>query len=381
MNHPDHNGPPSHPNGGRREVEYMGRSSQPQQHPHQQHHHGQQHHHQHHRPPQHHHHGHHPNQQQNHDERHFQHQGQPGNSDAPPPKWHSYKMLVDPSIHRGASKMMRYDGLVVPGNPHHVPPSLTDPRNKPLTALWRRIEPMDLAVPKFKIDENYVGEPPKVEVTVENMNDNIDEHFLRRLVEKCGLLETVTIYYHPVTGKHLGLAHLCFEEVKSAKECCNFLHGKSVMGQVLSCLMDPLAKSCAKSYTDLTEEKKLEHFPPPAGPSLPLASVIDSISGSGITGENSKSDGFSAVDEDRTDVSPIDQNSAASKAADQWDPASGQYQRRRSSQEDPRVKQHQRDQYQQQQLLQQVFCHRILRKFLLHTFFKNLLIYFILIYL
>ena len=255
--------------------------------------------------------------------------------------------------------MMRYDGLVVPGNPHHVPPSLTDPRNKPLTALWRRIEPMDLAVPKFKIDENYVGEPPKVEVTVENMNDNIDEHFLRRLVEKCGLLETVTIYYHPVTGKHLGLAHLCFEEVKSAKECCNFLHGKSVMGQVLSCLMDPLAKSCAKSYTDLTEEKKLEHLPPPAGPSLPLASVIDSISGSGITGENSKSDGFSAVDEDRTDVSPIDQNSAASKAADQWDPASGQYQRRRSSQEDPRVKQHQRDQYQQQQLLQQVFCHHV----------------------
>ena len=81
-------------------------------------------------------------------------------------------------------------------------------------------------------------------------------------MDKCGLLETVTIYYHPVTGKHLGklisrifpvklsisrffyvisqnlyfffsgLAHMCFEEVKSAKECCQFLHGKSVMGQV-----------------------------------------------------------------------------------------------------------------------------------------------------
>ena len=71
MNHPDHNGPPSHPNGG------MG---------------GHVHHHQHHRPP------------------------QPHNPDAPPPKWHSYKMLVDPSIHRGAPKMMRYDGLIVPGN-------------------------------------------------------------------------------------------------------------------------------------------------------------------------------------------------------------------------------------------------------------------------
>ena len=131
---------------------------------------------------------------------------------------------------------------------------------------------MDLSVPKFKIDENYVGEPPKVEVTVENMNDNIDEHFLRRLVEKCGLIENLTIYYHPVTGKHLGLAHLCFEEVKSAKNCCEFLHGKSVMGQVLSCLMDPLAKSCIKTYTDLTEEKKPEPLPLPPAPIPPLMS-------------------------------------------------------------------------------------------------------------
>ena len=26
--------------------------------------------------------------------------------------------------------MMRYDGLIVPGNPHHVAPSCQDPRNK-----------------------------------------------------------------------------------------------------------------------------------------------------------------------------------------------------------------------------------------------------------
>ena len=31
----------------------------------------------------------------------------------------------------GAPKMMRYDGLIVPGgNPHHVAPSCQDPRNK-----------------------------------------------------------------------------------------------------------------------------------------------------------------------------------------------------------------------------------------------------------
>ena len=165
-------------------------------------------------------------------------------------------MLVDPEIHRGAPKMMRYDGAIVPGNPHHVSPSVLDPRNKLPSALWKRMEAMDLPVPRFKIDENYVGEPPKVEVTVENMNDNIDKQFLLRMIEKCGVIEDVKIYYHPNTGKHLGLAHLCFEEVKSAKESVKFLHGRTVMGQQLNCYIDPLAKSCLKMYTDLTEEKQ-----------------------------------------------------------------------------------------------------------------------------
>ncbi len=33
--------------------------------------------------------------------------------------------------------------------------------------------------------------------------------------------------------KHLGLARLVFEEVKSAKECVKHLHGRSVMGQMV----------------------------------------------------------------------------------------------------------------------------------------------------
>lgn len=70
-------------------------------------------------------------------------------------------------------------------------------------------------------------------------------------------------------GKHLGLAHLCFEEVKAAKECVKYLHGKSVMGKQLNSYIDPLAKSCLKMYTDLTEEKKPEPLPPPPLPPPP----------------------------------------------------------------------------------------------------------------
>ena len=214
------------------------------------------------------HHGHHHQQ-------HHQHQPQrdprqqhhhPNDPNAPPPKWHSFKMLVDPTIHRGAAKMVRFDGSIVPGNPHHVPPIPLDPRNRLPNALWKRMEAMDLPVPRFKIDDNYVGEPPKVEVTVENMNDNIDQQFLTRMVEKYGVIEDLKIYYHPINGKHLGLAHLYFEEVKSAKECVKYLHGKSVMGQQLNCYIDPLAKSCLKMYTDLTEEKKPEPVEEPPTP-------------------------------------------------------------------------------------------------------------------
>ena len=50
----------------------------------------------------------------------------------PPPTYHSYKVLIDPMIHKGAEKQVRYDGSVVPGNPHHVSPSCTDPRKKPI---------------------------------------------------------------------------------------------------------------------------------------------------------------------------------------------------------------------------------------------------------
>ena len=68
-----------------------------------------------------------------------------------PLKWHSFKMLVDPHIHHGARKMVRYDGTIVPDNPHHVPPNPTDPRKKLPSALWKRLEAMDLPVPRLKV--------------------------------------------------------------------------------------------------------------------------------------------------------------------------------------------------------------------------------------
>ena len=59
-----------------------------------------------------------------------------------------------------------------------------------------------------------MGEPPKVEVTIENLNDNVDKQFLHTMIAKHGTYEEMTIYYHPSKRKHLGLARIVFEEVR-----------------------------------------------------------------------------------------------------------------------------------------------------------------------
>jgi hypothetical protein len=47
--------------------------------------------------------------------------------------------------------MVRYDGAIVPGDPHHIPPNPIDPRNRLPNSLWKRLDAMELPVPKFKV--------------------------------------------------------------------------------------------------------------------------------------------------------------------------------------------------------------------------------------
>jgi histone-lysine N-methyltransferase SETD1 len=43
-----------------------------------------------------------------------------------------------------------------------------------------------------------------VEVTIDNLNDNVDKQFLAKEVQKYGDWEELKIEYHPITKKHLG---------------------------------------------------------------------------------------------------------------------------------------------------------------------------------
>lgn len=61
-------------------------------------------------------------------------------------------------------------------------------------------------------------------------------------VQKFGVSEELTIFYHPVTNKHLGLARVVFEQTKAAKACVDKLNDTSVMGKVLRVFLDPFGE-------------------------------------------------------------------------------------------------------------------------------------------
>ncbi|CAB3220457.1 unnamed protein product [Arctia plantaginis] len=166
----------------------------------------------------------------------------------------NYKLLMDPFLVKGATKLYRYDGCV-PGDTSYPPVQCRDPRSQ-IARMWNKLEPADLPVPRFKIDRNYVGIPPQLEITIRNLNDNIDKAFLSEMMNKIGPCEELTIFYHPITNRHLGFARVVFQDIKHSKLCIEKYNGKSVMGQVLEVFHDAFGKNCQEMFEMKTCEKK-----------------------------------------------------------------------------------------------------------------------------
>ena len=57
----------------------------------------------------------------------------------------------------------------------------------------------------FQYDANYVGTVLPKEVTFCNLNNNINDSFLREMCASHGVIDDVKIYYHPKTRRHLGI--------------------------------------------------------------------------------------------------------------------------------------------------------------------------------
>ncbi|MEQ2180457.1 Histone-lysine N-methyltransferase SETD1B-A [Goodea atripinnis] len=155
--------------------------------------------------------------------------------------WRSYKLIIDPALKKGSHKLYRYDGQTFSMPNPGIPPVdlVRDPR---IGRLWTKYKETDLPVPKFKIDEFYVGPVPPKEVTFARLNDNIREGFLTDMCKKFGEIEEVEILYNPKNKKHLGIAKVVFENVKSAKVAIQSLHNTSVMGNIIHVELDPKGK-------------------------------------------------------------------------------------------------------------------------------------------
>lgn len=90
------------------------------------------------------------------------------------------------------------------------------------------------------------------------MNDNVDENFLRNLLQKCGPTEEQIIYRHPRTQRRLGIARIVFVDVKSARTCIEKYNQQSVMGNVMNVFQDAFGEQCKQILLEASGEKKPE---------------------------------------------------------------------------------------------------------------------------
>ncbi|KAL7023223.1 hypothetical protein ACKWTF_012520 [Chironomus riparius] len=177
----------------------------------------------------------------------------------------NYKLLVDPFLTgKKEPKVYRYDGILVNEQPTTV--IVRDPRKR-ISTLGKL--QADLPVPRLTIDKDYVGEPPAIEITITNLNDNVDRNFLTDMLQKAGFqVDEITIFYHPENNKHLGLARVILKSSRQMRMCVEKFNNKSVMGKIICVFHDPFGETGKRMVEEMTTEKK-----PTVVPALPMQDV------------------------------------------------------------------------------------------------------------
>uniref|UniRef100_A0A087YG44 RRM domain-containing protein n=1 Tax=Poecilia formosa TaxID=48698 RepID=A0A087YG44_POEFO len=199
-------------------------------------------------------------------------------SDTPPQQWKSCKLIIDPALTKGLYKVCRFDGQYfnIPVEDLGLFPvdTVRDPR---VCRLWSKYNKTDLLVPKYKVDEWYVGPVPPKEVTFCRLNDNVRETFLTNMCQKYGKVEEVEIFYHPKNKKHLGVAKVVFDTVRAAKNAVRLLHQTSVMGNIIHVEIDSKGEKRTR-YLQLLFNGPYTPWTLPVGSSeRALQSLVDAL--------------------------------------------------------------------------------------------------------
>lgn len=112
-----------------------------------------------------------------------------------------------------------------------------------------------------------MGEPPAVELTVTNLNDNVDKNFLSDMFQRANFQwDEISIYHHPETNRHLGVARVILKSSKQMRACIEKFNSKSVMGKIITVFHDQYGERCRNLVEELTTEKKQ---PPPVPAPIP----------------------------------------------------------------------------------------------------------------
>nr|XP_033802521.1 histone-lysine N-methyltransferase SETD1A [Geotrypetes seraphini] len=186
---------------------------------------------------------------------------------APNFQWRCYKLLMDPVLGRSSQKIYRYDGVHFSVSDARYLPvgAVQDPRPR---RIWSKHRELSLPVPKFKLDEFYVGQIPLKEVTFARLNDNIKEQFLADMCKKHGDIEEIEILYNPKNRKHLGLAKVVFTNTRGAKETVKNLHNTSVMGNIIHAQLDIKGQQRMKYYDLIVSGSYTPQTVPTSGKAL-----------------------------------------------------------------------------------------------------------------
>uniref|UniRef100_A0A6V7VSY5 [histone H3]-lysine(4) N-trimethyltransferase n=1 Tax=Meloidogyne enterolobii TaxID=390850 RepID=A0A6V7VSY5_MELEN len=156
--------------------------------------------------------------------------------------------------------------------------TVQDPRRPPDPRKIVKLSTCDLPVPEFMLDDEYCAIPPRREVALVGLNDNIDDKFLLQLCKKLTHSSTtnlstpsndgegttslstsyvstvgitplqIKILRHPTTGSHLGMALIDFYSCRDGKLFILRHHGRPMMGREVQCFFDPFVYKLGELY-------------------------------------------------------------------------------------------------------------------------------------
>jgi len=146
-----------------------------------------------------------------------------------------WKVVIEPNIDkRFKERVFRFEGKAFSSEYDFLRAEL------PIIPKDPRIEikcspVVKLQVPVYVKNEWSSKEPPPpIEVVLWNLNDNIDEKFLRKHCEVYGEITRIKVYRHNVTNKHLQFGKVRFKSIAAARKCYDAVNESPIMGMIVS---------------------------------------------------------------------------------------------------------------------------------------------------